>query len=252
MHPPSNSRSPTTTTTSSSPLPSPTNEYARSAPPLGQIITTCRNPGQVALTYDDGPYQYTSSLLDILDRLNVTATFFLVGSNWGRLMTEGEWPSVVRRMHAAGHHLASHTWDHPDLNTLDSAARTLQMRRNDDAFRAVLGFAPRYMRPPFLSCDASCVADLTALGYHVVNTDLDTQDWRHNTPETIQVSKRIFDDLLGWEPRAAGRIVLAHDTHSTTVYSLTEHMVSTLRKRGFKTVTVGECLGDPRSNWYSY
>ncbi|KAL2760939.1 carbohydrate esterase family 4 protein [Sodiomyces alcalophilus JCM 7366] len=237
---------------SPSPSPSPIDKPTYNAPPLGQVITTCQTPGHVALTYDDGPYHYTSSLLDLLDDLNATATFFLVGSNYGRQMEDGEWPSLVRRMHAAGHHLASHTWQHPDLNRLDSPARAWQMRRNDDAFRNILGFAPRYMRPPFLSCDAPCVADLAALGYYVVDTDLDTLDWKYNTPDTVHVSKGIFDDLLGWEPKEAGRIVLAHDTQSTTVHTLTKHMVTTLRDRGFEAVTVGECLGDPRENWYSY
>ncbi|ROT42054.1 chitin deacetylase [Sodiomyces alkalinus F11] len=224
----------------------------RNAPPLGQVITTCRSPGQVALTYDDGPYIHTSSLLDHLDDLNVTATFFLVGSNWGRQMDEDEWASIVRRMHAAGHQLASHTWDHEDLNLLDRAGRAQQMRRNGDVFRNILGFAPRYMRPPFLSCGESCVADLSDMGYYVVDTDLDTNDWQHNTPETVHISERIFDDLLGWEPRGVSRIVLAHDTQSTTVHRLTSHMISTLRGRGFEAVTVGECLGDPKNNWYWY
>ncbi|KAG7146576.1 Chitin deacetylase like protein [Verticillium longisporum] len=228
--------------------PSPTRH--RRAPALGQTLYSCVNPGQVALTYDDGPYTFTSSLLDVLDEEGVTATFFLTGSNFGREMTSDPWSAIVQRTYAAGHQLASHTYTHPDLSALTPAARAADMAANDDAFRAILGFAPRYMRAPFLSCDAACAADMAALGFHIVDASIDTKDFEHNQYGTVYAAEAKFDAELGWDPAVDSAIVLAHDVHETTVSVLTRHMISTLRARGFRAVTVGECLGDSPDGWY--
>ncbi|KAM0276905.1 hypothetical protein ACHAQH_006277 [Verticillium albo-atrum] len=222
----------------------------RRAPAFGQTLYSCVNPGQVALTYDDGPYSFTSSLLDILDEEGVTATFFLTGSNYGREMTSSPWSGIVQRAYAAGHQLASHTYTHPDLTSLSTEGRYAEMSANDDAFRSVLGFAPRYMRAPFLSCDYACAADMAALGFHIIDASIDTKDFEHNTYDTVYAAEDKFDGELGWDPAVDSAIVLAHDVHETTVSVLTRHMISTLRERGFQAVTVGECLGDSPDGWY--
>jgi peptidoglycan/xylan/chitin deacetylase (PgdA/CDA1 family) len=48
-------------------------------------------------------------------------------------------------MYNEGHQVASHTWDHPDLTTLSSAARRDEMYQNEAAFANILGLFPTYM-----------------------------------------------------------------------------------------------------------
>ncbi|CEJ00323.1 hypothetical protein G6F57_023500 [Rhizopus arrhizus] len=47
-----------------------------------KVYTTCSVPGTIALTFDDGPYEYTWALADTLKSKGVTATFFMNGNNW--------------------------------------------------------------------------------------------------------------------------------------------------------------------------
>jgi hypothetical protein len=47
-------------------------------------IYDCVNPGDMALTFDDGPFIYTSHILDLLDQYNASATFFITGNNNGK------------------------------------------------------------------------------------------------------------------------------------------------------------------------
>jgi peptidoglycan/xylan/chitin deacetylase (PgdA/CDA1 family) len=47
-------------------------------------IYDCVNPGDMALTFDDGPFIYTSHILDLLDQHNASATFFITGNNNGK------------------------------------------------------------------------------------------------------------------------------------------------------------------------
>ena len=81
---------------------------AASGVPVGQIITSCTEPGTVAITFDDGPHIYTQGVLDILRDNNVKATFFVNGQNWGNINDEAN-KATVRRILDDGHHLGSHT-----------------------------------------------------------------------------------------------------------------------------------------------
>lgn len=164
-------------------------------------------------------------------------------------MDQEPWASMIRRMYEAGHHIASHTLTHADLSTLSASDRAAQMSGNDALIRSIIGVAPTYMRAPYLSCAGECLAELGNLGYHVIDASLDTKDYENQTPDTNGASQAKFDAELGY-PDSSAPIVLAHDVHETTVSLLTPHMIETLRARGFKTVTVGECLGDAPANWY--
>ena len=77
---------------------------------FGETLIAPERPGEIALTYDDGPNPaWTPQLLDILARHNIKATFFLIGSYAAR---EG---ALVRQMAAAGHVIGNHSWHHPNL-----------------------------------------------------------------------------------------------------------------------------------------
>ncbi|EFQ36097.1 polysaccharide deacetylase [Colletotrichum graminicola M1.001] len=223
--------------------------------PYGSIITTCAVPGTLALTFDDGPYIYTSQLLDILEAQNVTATFFVAGNNKGKLRMDNPdtaWPAVMRRMHAAGHHIASHTWSHRNLNLVNSTIQRTEIIYNEMSFRNLFGWIPTYMRPPYLECDAGsgCQNLLKTLGYHIINVNIDTKDYMYDSSETIQTAKDRFSSGISTNAAANSYIELSHDVHYQTVSNLTQFMIDTAKARGYRLVTVGECLNDPKENWY--
>lgn len=79
---------------------------ASSQVPFGAVINNCVTPGTIALTFDDGPYSYTNTLLDTLAEYGAVATFFLNGINLGSITS---YPDVLQRAVAEGHQLGSHT-----------------------------------------------------------------------------------------------------------------------------------------------
>ena len=157
-------------------------------------------------------------------------------------------------MHAAGHQIGSHGWRHIDVASASSEARFEEVVRLEEALAAILpgGIYPTYFRPPFASCDtAECRADLGELGYHVVNFDVDTKDYEHDSPEGIGLSMDAFAaGVWGGGPEDSAYLVLAHDVYAQTAEALVPFMLEALAERGFRMVTVGECLGDPAENWY--
>lgn len=80
---------------------------ASSIIPFGALIDHCVVPGTVALTFDDGPFWYTSGLLDILSEYGAPVTFFVNGHNLGDVYESSE---VVQRIVQEGHQLGSHTY----------------------------------------------------------------------------------------------------------------------------------------------
>lgn len=86
------------------------------APSPGVVITKCSQPGTLALAYDDGPYQYTSTLVDILDKAGAKGTFFWTGTLYGCIYNQ---KAAVQKAYASGHQIASHTWYDTDVDIVE-------------------------------------------------------------------------------------------------------------------------------------
>lgn len=221
--------------------------------PLGFIVQRCTVPGVVALTFDDGPYIYTSRVLDFLSQYNANATFFVNGDNMAHNLTDAStpWPEILRRMVRSGHQIGSHTMSHVDLTAASSAIRQTQVRELEYALGHILGMVPTYLRPPYASCSLDCLREMEQMGYRVVNFDLDTKDYLYNAPGAIQTAMDTFAAALdAGSPLSSSFLVLSHDTLQQTSEALVPFMLERIRERGYTAVTVGECLGDLAENWY--
>lgn len=130
-------------------------------------------------------------------------------------------------------------------------------------FINIIGKYPVYMRPPYFSFNARTLGVLGQLGYKVIIADIDTNDWQYSSFGGAEPSLASYYAGLN----DGGSIVLMHDVHQNTVQNILPRIIqATLQtgKRGklcvssskmrltnsYLAVTVGECLGDPETNWY--
>ncbi|KAG0273925.1 hypothetical protein BGZ95_010266 [Linnemannia exigua] len=206
----------------------------------GGIITSCKVPGTIALTFDDGPYMYTNHLLDTLKERGVKATFFVNGHNVGDIY-QYDW--VVKRAYREGHQIASHTWAHADLATLSYDQINTQMVQLDNALKSIIGVRPVYMRPPYGNLNSAATEYLNDHGYKIVKWRVDTNDWAH--PNDVDQSFDAYKHAGG-----PGFIALQHDTYESTVNDLVPRAIDYAKSRGWDIVTVGECLGVSQDSWY--
>jgi len=223
----------------------------------GKPIEACVHKKHIAVTVDDGPSQYTQRVLEEFkkyEKEDFKATFFVTGNNLCPIMDDA-CAENMRDALKAGRQIASHTWRHKDLNAIDTEGRHEEMDLNKDALAKALGMGgktPTYMRPSHGTCSAEsgCLEDMGKLGYHVVNWNIDTSDWMYcESGEACQTSVALFDKQFNSESEA-GFIVLSHDIMEYTASVLIPHVLKRAKDAGFKVVTVGECLGDPKENWY--
>ncbi|KAF9085256.1 hypothetical protein BGX29_002088 [Mortierella sp. GBA35] len=212
------------------------------------VVTRCTIPGTIALTFDDGPFLYTNGLLDILHSRAVKATFFFNGNTYGRIE---DFAASVKRAYQDGHQVASHTWDHKDLTSLSQGDAIEEMAMLEKAFKNIIDVRPTYMRPPFGSLNEPVLGMLGQRNYTVVTWDMDTQDWAH--PADFDASYKLYETFLNntEEMKQPGHIILQHEVNQVTALQVVPMAIDLALVRGYKVVTVGECLGDPRSNWYT-
>src|SRR5207249_7360363 len=97
----------------------------------------------VALTFDDGPSESTPALLDLLEKLQVTGTFFQCGANVQRL------PQIARQVVERGHELGNHSHTHPRFYFRSREFIGAELAQAQDAIRVVTGVLPRLFRAPF-------------------------------------------------------------------------------------------------------
>jgi len=212
-------------------------DLIRRGPAPGIVITKCSSPGQLALAYDDGPYQYTSALVDILDRAGAKATFFWTGTLYGCIYNQA---AAVKKAYASGHQVASHTWTHPqNFGSLSASGITTEIQKLEQATVNLLGVKPAYMRPPYLATGGNVLPTLKSLNYKVITDDVDAGDWNGLTPAASE--QRFTQAGAGGN----GHIPLMHETYSSTVNTLTPWLINWANTNGLKLVTVAQCLGDP-------
>lgn len=210
-----------------------------------KLVTACTQPGKIAITFDDGPFDYTAGLLTAFagktsGGVPAHFTVFQNGDNWSCIY---RYADVIRQMDAAGHQLASHTWSHPDLTTLSTADITTQMRKMDYAFQKLIGKAPLYMRPPYGNYNNAVLNTLTSLGYRVATMwNVDSADWQ--TPADMTGPKAMYNAVPKGSTQEQTTLSLQHDTGQKTVTELAPFIIAWAQARNLKMVTVAECLGD--------
>lgn len=119
-------------------------------------------------------------------------------------------------------------WSHPSLTSLDYNGVVSQMTQLEDALQEIVGVKPAYMRPPYLDTNGVALGALGDLGYHVISCSIDTKDYENDDPSLIANSVNKFNNELN----AGGSIVLSHDVHEQTVYTLAQAMLDEIKARG--------------------
>ena len=168
----------------------------------------------IYLTFDAG-YENgcTARILDVLQKHNAPAAFFLVGNY---LEKNGD---LVRRMVEEGHIVGNHTMHHKDMSKLnDPEVFGRELRDLEDLFREVTGKElPRYYRPPQGVYSEENLKMAQEMGYKTVFWSLAYADWDNEKQPTRE---QAFGKLL---PRIHnGAVVLLHSTSQTNAEILDE------------------------------
>jgi peptidoglycan/xylan/chitin deacetylase (PgdA/CDA1 family) len=184
----------------------------------------------VALTFDDGPSPPDSlRILAVLRRLQVRATFFVIGYLVER------YPQVVALERRDGMAIGNHTYNHPQVPPFDELPRRLiedEIALGAERL-ARLGIRAKLLRPPGGSSSPAVVEAAGAQGERVVLWSVDPSDWRPGVTAR-QIAARV---LRAVRP---GSIVILHDgggDRAATVAALPA-IVNGIRRKGLRLVEI--------------
>lgn len=190
------------------------------------VFQTSGESGKLALTFDDGPDpRWTPRVLDMLARLHVQATFFVLGS------AVQAHPELIAREVAEGHEVAVHNWVHTDVYGVSFSELSDSVERTCEAIVAAGAPSPRLWRPPYGRVDAPAmmVASLKKM---------DLLLWSVHTPTAAKAAA--VKDTAG-----AGSVVLCHDGRtqpSEALFTALEGGVRSLLERGLAVTTGSDLL----------
>ncbi len=180
----------------------------------------------VALTFDDGPTKdITPLILDILQKNEVKATFFVCGSNIGEDTKE-----IMQRQINLGCEIANHSWSHPYMDQMEIEEIKKEISNTNHIILEHFGITPKFFRPPYIATKQEMfeVIDLPFVN------GIACADWEAEIDAKSRASTIINN-------AKDGDIVLLHDFSGNynTVEAL-GNIISALKQKGFDFVTVSE------------
>ncbi|MCW2859064.1 MAG: polysaccharide deacetylase [Actinoallomurus sp.] len=198
----------------------------------------------IALTFDDGPDpRWTPQILDVLRRHQAHATFFVVGAH------TADHPGLVRRALREGNEIGSHTYTHIDMASSSAWRIGLELGLTQRALAGAAGIHTRLLRMPYSSLTADMSApeyraaqESARLGYVLVSTDRDTEDWRR--PGVAHIVR------AATPPNGAGAVVMMHDAggdRAQTVRAL-DTLLTSLSAKGYHFTTLSAATHLPAAD----
>ncbi|HEY3641855.1 MAG TPA: polysaccharide deacetylase family protein [Xanthobacteraceae bacterium] len=182
-------------------------------------------PGEVVLTFDDGPWPHnTAEVLAALAANCTKAVFFPIGEHtmWA--------PEILKQVDAAGHTIGSHTWSHKDLSKLSFEDAKVEVEKGISAVAWGLGHpASPFFRFPALRHPPEVVTYLGQRNIGIFSTDMDSFDFKIRKPE------QVINSVLTKLKKNGKGIVLLHDFQRATADAAPE-LLRQLKANGYRIV----------------
>jgi cellulose synthase/poly-beta-1,6-N-acetylglucosamine synthase-like glycosyltransferase/peptidoglycan/xylan/chitin deacetylase (PgdA/CDA1 family) len=220
--------------------------YTDQEPVGGSILAGGPAPGPVplpaktiVLTFEDGPDPtWTPRVLDVLRHEHVRATFLMTGNQ------VLEHPDLVRQVLREGHEIGTHGYTGADYSAVPDSLQRYERSLSSLAVVNAAGVRTSLVRPADVSLpdrvtrhEHERLQRLTAMGYVVVLTDKDAEDWRR--PGVTPIVNRSIP------AHGQGAVVTLRDgggDRSQTVAALRRY-IPKMRERGYQFRTVTDVLG---------
>ena len=171
----------------------------------------------------------TNDLLSILAKHNVKTTFFMTGG-WVE-----SYPEDVKAISDAGHDMGNHSENHKQMSQLSAEECKDEIQKVHDKVKELTGKDMFLFRPPYGDYNDTLIEAANGLGYHVIQWDVDSLDWKDYGADAI-VSKVVDHPHLG-----NGSIILMHNGATYTKDAL-EQVITGLTDKGYEIVPISELI----------
>lgn len=197
-----------------------------------EIYRGPQNVKKVALTFDDGPNERTQEMLDMLKKLDVPATFFIVG-----YVAETE-QDMVRKIYEAGHEIENHSYSHRRFNTLSDDEIEPEITKCAAIIKSITGHTSTYFRPPGGHSTeavkkAAARQGITPVFWTIMCSQYEGEHYAN-------LADHVLNNICN------GAIILMHNGEPATTSALAK-IVPDLRARGYQFVRLDDLLKESNS-----
>lgn len=180
----------------------------------------------IAITFDDGPNATTTmEILDVLEKYQVRASFFLIGTN-----INDESAKSVKRAYDLGCDIENHSKTHSYMDKMTADEIKDEVAYVNDKVKEITGTTPKFFRPPYIAVNSTMYdnIDMTFISGYGCN------DWEDRV--TAEYRAKYLE-----KKAADGVIFLLHDAegNSKTVEAL-DKAIPILLEKGFQFATISE------------
>ncbi|MBQ0152971.1 MAG: polysaccharide deacetylase family protein [Chryseobacterium sp.] len=179
---------------------------------------------EVAITFDDGPTEYTLLFLDLLKKHNTKATFFCIGQQIEK------YPEIFKRIIDEGHCVGNHSYTHPKNMGFLSASQVLdEIKKCDEVLYTFGNIKNSLYRPPFGVTNPNIAKAIKDGGKISIGWNIRSLD------TVITDEKKILKRIT--KPIKKGSIILLHDTSQKT-YNVLVELLLFLERENYSTFTI--------------
>lgn len=169
----------------------------------------------------------TQKLIDILQKYNAKATFFLVGQ-W-----VDKYPESVKALADAGNEIGNHSDTHPHLTQCSSEMIIQELENCNEKIKKVTGKEPKLHRCPYGDYNDTVIKTVRSIGMEPIQWDVDSLDWKEISAS--EITQRVLSKVK------PGSIILFHNAALHTPEAL-PGIIEALQKQGYELCTVSELL----------
>ncbi|MCC5800792.1 polysaccharide deacetylase family protein [Rossellomorea vietnamensis] len=180
----------------------------------------------VYLTFDDGPNENTEGILNVLERYDAKATFFMLEPNMKRFKDS------VEDMAAEGHAVGMHGVTHDAAAFYQSSQSVVgEMKKGQETLESITGIHSNLIRVPYGSVPNMTPAYREAVdraGFHMWDWNIDSEDWRLLSEEYVP---NVMEQINDFPYKESPKIILLHEKDVTLEYL--EELLVDLTEKGY-------------------
>ena len=177
----------------------------------------------VALTFDDGPSSFTEEIIDLLQKYNYNATFFVLGNKLNL-----NYKDILKKSIKNGNEIGDHGYSHRSFTKMRQATMEEEITKTKKYIKNLTGYESTLVRPPYGNITKT-IKNYNLGPYILWNND--TLDWKLR--DANKISSRLINSI---EDKS---IILMHDTYLTTFKAL-EIILPYLKENNYVVTTVSK------------
>lgn len=182
----------------------------------------------IALTFDDGPHEKTTEILDVLLKYNAKATFFCIGKQIEKH------PEVIERIVNEGHVIGNHSFSHSrEIGFFGTNKMITEIKQTNELVAKLYNKKMLLFRPPFGVTNPNIARAVSKTKQVIIG-------WNIRSLDTVIEKENIILERIKKRVKP-GSIILLHDTSAKTVNVL-EQLLLFLQEQGYETKTIEELL----------